>query len=264
MSDDDPYRTFPAAVRKTILERDDHRCQICGRIGPERGGDIDLEAHHMEENPDEIDRDHPDNGTTLCVPCHHLVTHRPTADDLPFDLDEIAAEMNLLDKDIEILMYLYQHGPATTSEIRDTTSCSARTATIERLWTLMSVDRRVESLQQPLVDKDAETDEWGAPEDIDTTVRGQIPSDREELMDRLTDELLRRILHAGVSRSTLAELFDCSPRATFYMAKRAGALRIPVDETSAPNALMTEEEFQQVVDGLSRLLEGVDNVHSDR
>jgi hypothetical protein len=217
----------------------------------------------MEENPDEIDRDHPENGTTLCIPCHHLVTHRPTADDLPFDIEEIAAEVNLLYKDVEILMYLYQHGPATTSEVRDATSCSARAATIERLWTLMSVDRRVESLAEPLIDKDIETDRWGAPEDINSTIRGRIPTDEEELMDRLTDELLRRLLDAGVARSKLASLFDCSPRATFYMQKRAGALRVPVDEASNPDSLMNEDEFQQVVNGLARMLTERGDIHAD-
>ncbi len=264
MSETDEYRTFPEAVRVLILERDEHRCQICGRLGPERGGDIDLEAHHIEENPDDIDRDHPDNGTTLCIPCHHLVTHRPTADDLPFDLDAVAAEVNLLYKDIEVLMFLYQSGPATTSEIIDATSCGARPATIERLWKLMSADRRVDSLDEPIIDKDAETEEWGAPEDIGQTARGKVPIGRSELVDSLTDELLRRLLDAGVTHSTLSELFDCPERATFYREKRAGALRVPLDDSSTPNGLADAEEFEQVVDGLSSMLGGVDDVHSNR
>lgn len=264
MSPGEAYRTFPTSVRKQILERDDYRCQICGRLGPERGGTIDLEAHHMEADPDCVDRDHPDNGTTLCIPCHHLVTHRPTADDLPFDIEEVAAEVNLLYKDIEILMFLYGEGSATTSEIREGTSCSSRPATIERLWTLMSADRDVESLDEPLIDKDAETDEWGPPGDIETTIRGRIPGNEEELMDRLTSELLRRLLDAGVPRSTLADFFGCSQRATFYIEKRAGAFRVPFDDGSHPNALMDEGEFQRVVDGLRRMLGGVDDVHDDR
>lgn len=264
MSESEAYRTFPKANRMLILDRDNHRCKICGRLGPERGGNIELEAHHVEEDPDGLDRDHPDNGTTLCIPCHHLVTHRPTADNLPFNLDDVAAEVNLLYKDIETLMFLYQNGPATTSEIIEATSCGSRPATIERLWKLMSADRSVESLDTPLIDKDAETDEWGAPEDIGPTARGRIPIDRTELTNSLTDKFLRRLLNAGVTHSTLSELFDCSERATFYREKRAGALRVPLDDPSTPNAIVDEEKFEQVVDGLSQILGSVDDVHNNR
>lgn len=264
MSESDEYRTFPAAVQSRILDRDKNRCQICGRLGRARGGHIDLEAHHIEEDPEGIGRDHPENGITLCIPCHHLATHRPTADDLPFDLEAVAAEMHLLYKDIEILMFLCEHGPASTSEIQQATSCTSRASTIERLWTLMAVNRDVASLDRPLIDKDAETNEWGAPEDIGTTVRGRLPTERGDLTDKLTDELIRRLLDAGVARPTLFELFDCSRRATFYMEKRAGALCVPIADDTAPEALMDEDEFDQLVAGLSHLLRSVDDVHDNQ
>lgn len=251
------YTTFPASVRKEILKRDGYQCQVCGRRGPERGGNIDLEAHHMQEEPDLVDRDHPDNGTTMCIPCHHLVTHRLTADDLPFDLDGVAAEVNLLYKDIEILTYLYENGPATTGEIREVTSGSARTSIIERLWTLMSVDQEVASLEQPLIDKDLDTDEWGYPGDIGRTVRGRIPETEEEMMSRLRDELLRRLLDAGVPRSTIASFFGRSRRATFYISKRAGAIRVPFDDDEHPEALMDRDDFDEVVDGMAELFNEV-------
>ena len=255
MGRNDGYSTFPTRVREEILDRDRYQCQVCGRLGPERGGNIDLEAHHMQEDPELVDRDHPDNGTTMCIPCHHLVTHRMTVDDLPFDLDGVAAEVNLLYKDIEILTYLYEHGPATTSEIREVTSGAARTSIIERLWTLMSVDRKVDSLDEPLIDKDLDTDEWGYPSDIGRTVRCRIPESEEEMMNRLRDELLRRLLDAGVSRSTVALFFGRSRRATFYISKRAGALRIPFDDDEHPNMVMDSDEFDEVVDHLVRLFQ---------
>lgn len=254
------YQTFSMEVQKKVLENDGYQCKICGRLGPERGGEIDLEAHHIQDEPDRVDRNHPDNGTTLCIPCHHLVTHRPTADDLPIDLEAVAAEVNLLYKDIEILMFLYEDGAASTSEITDATSCTGRSAAIERLWTLMSVDRDVESLSEPLIDKDAETDEWGAPGDIETTVRGRIPDTEAELMDELKGELLRRLLENGVARSAVAEFFSCSQRATFYRAKRAGALRIPFDAAATQNAWMSEDEFEHVVDVLTELFGGIDRI----
>jgi len=252
------YNTFPAHIRDEILDRDRYQCQVCGRLGPERGGNIDLEAHHMQEDPEYTERDHPDNGTTMCIPCHHLVTNRKTADDLPFDLDDVAAEVNLLYKDFEILTFLFENGPATTSEIREATNDSARTSIIERLWTLMSVDREVESLSQPLIDKDLDTGEWGYPEDIGRTVRARLPTSEEELVGGLRDELLRRLLDVGVPRSTVALLFGRSSRATFYINKRAGALRIPFDDDEHPEALMDANELDEVVGRLAELFQEAD------
>lgn len=255
MVDKDGYNTFPANVRAEILDRDGYRCQVCGRLGPEQGGNIDLEAHHMQEDPMLVDRDHPDNGTTMCIPCHHLVTHRTTVDDLPFDIDDVAAEVNLLSKDFEILIYLFEHGPATTSEICEVTSEYSRTSITERLWTLMSVDREVDSLDEPLIDKDLDSAEWGYPGDIGRTVRGRIPDSEEELMNRLREELLRRLLKTGVSHSSLALFFGRSRRATFYMNKRAGAIRLPLNDDEHPESLMSEDNFDKVVDGLATLFE---------
>lgn len=252
------YNTFPASVREEILDRDRYRCQVCARLGPERGGNIDLEAHHMQENPEYVDRDHPDNGTTMCIPCHHLVTQRITADDLPFDLDDVAAEVTLLYKDYGILTYLYENGPATTSEIREATDRSARTSIIERLWTLMSVDREVDSLNQPLIDKDLDTGEWGYPDDIGRTVRARLPTSEKELVDGLRDELLRRLLDAGVSHSTVGMLFGRSYRATYYINKRAGALRVPFDDSEHPDAPMDADELDEVVDRLAELFQEAD------
>ena len=63
--------------RKIVLERDDYRCQLCGRqcAKYERG----LAAHHVEEwarSP--LRRLDPDNGRTLCRDCHmRLHGHAP-------------------------------------------------------------------------------------------------------------------------------------------------------------------------------------------
>lgn len=264
MSDDDAHRGFPTSVQKTILKRDRYQCQVCGRFGPERGGNIDLEAHHMQDDPDHIERDHPDNGTTLCIPCHHLVTNRTTADDLPFDIDDVAAEVNLLYKDYEILVYLYEHGPATTSEICEATSGSARTSVIERLWSLMAVDRHVDTLDDPLIDKDVDTGEWGYPSDIGRTIRSRVPNDEAELITHLRDELIRQLLDAGVSRSLLNELFGCSRRATFYVTKRAGAIRVPFESDEHPEAPLEPGEFDRLVTVLENALASIDPGHDDR
>ena len=50
---------------KSVLQRDDYTCQICGK----RGGN--LAAHHINGfNWDAENRFNPDNGITLCESCH--------------------------------------------------------------------------------------------------------------------------------------------------------------------------------------------------
>lgn len=50
---------------KSVLQRDDYTCQICGK----RGGN--LAAHHINGfNWDADNRFNPDNGITLCESCH--------------------------------------------------------------------------------------------------------------------------------------------------------------------------------------------------
>lgn len=258
------YRTFPTHVRNQILERDGNRCRVCGRKGPEHGGHVDLEAHHMQEDPEHVDRDHRDNGTTMCIACHHLVSNRTTADDLPFDIDSVAAELNLLYKDYEILAFLFEHGPATTSGICAETSGSARTSIIERLWTLMGADRHVESLNEPLIDKDVDTNEWGYPADIGQTVRGRVPATESELITSLRDELIRRLLVADIDRDLISEFFGCSTRATFYISKRAGALRVPFETDEHPAAPFEPETVENLTTGLTVALNSIGEAYDDR
>lgn len=61
-------------VRRQALERDDHRCQQCGRDADELGREPDV--HHLEavrshEAPEDAHR--LDNVVTLCRPCHRRV-----------------------------------------------------------------------------------------------------------------------------------------------------------------------------------------------
>jgi len=56
------------SVRQAALERDGHRCQICGEEGP-------LEVHHVEAlgMGGVYSRDVAENAITLCVDCHRKV-----------------------------------------------------------------------------------------------------------------------------------------------------------------------------------------------
>ena len=61
--------------RKTVFERDNYTCQSCGARG------VKVNAHHRKEYAffPEL-RYEPDNGVTLCVPCHKIVHMRRRRD----------------------------------------------------------------------------------------------------------------------------------------------------------------------------------------
>lgn len=57
--------------RKSVFERDNYTCQICGK----RGGN--LNAHHIKRYRNNIeDRTNTDNGITLCEKCHRELHKR--------------------------------------------------------------------------------------------------------------------------------------------------------------------------------------------
>lgn len=59
--------------RKTIFERDNYTCQICGQRSS-KGGRLVLNAHHLESFVDNIKkRFNMKNGLTVCYPCHKKI-----------------------------------------------------------------------------------------------------------------------------------------------------------------------------------------------
>lgn len=92
----------------------------------------------------------------------------------------------------------------------------------------MSDMRSVCSTISQLVDKDAATDEWGLAEDIDSSVRGEVPSSPKTLLKRLEDELIRLAIAAGVERTVVADSFDVGYRTTWRKERRAHAFQLPL------------------------------------
>lgn len=236
-SDSNPARdathdSVDAATRKEVLAEYDYRCQICGRRDPEHGGLATLQVHHIEREPDGMDEHDPENLTVFCRACHTWIHNRSTIADSPVELSA-ADRSNLLPQDIEILEYLEAHGPARTGDIAEAISIDLTvTALRERLWTLMGLDNAVESRDSQLIDKDVETNEWGLPEQIETSSRGHIPDDTQTLLQRMEDEQVRQALERGCSRDDVAAVLNTTRRTTFSKEKRARALDFPLDAFS--------------------------------
>jgi len=71
-----------AEWRKNILERDGHKCKICGLK-------VDLEVHHIVRVVDEIELIvDQDNGISLCRSCHHKI-HAGKLVVADFDCDKV-------------------------------------------------------------------------------------------------------------------------------------------------------------------------------
>ncbi len=248
------HGSFPTPVRLEVFDQDDYRCRICGQGWIEKGGTARLEAHHIEDNPEDIEYHDPDNGTTLCEVCHHYITTR-IPDDLPFKTTTLQEDLKLLPHDFEIISTLARRGPASVQEIMaDIDDNKSYMATRERLWHLMGHDRRIDRLTHPLVDQCADTGKWGLPHQIDRTARGRFPSDTDKLIKRFEDELVRRLLNYGIERGRVAADLGVHERTTHYKQKRAQAYRLPIgDESpdSTPEEQQANSEFQTLASFLT-------------
>lgn len=226
---DDEADQVPPSVRDDVLERDRHECQLCGVRGPGGGGVAALEVHHKMDNPDTCKRHDPENLTTLCVDCHSWAHKRPTGEDVPVTITDADRKV-LLPHDYQILQILRRAGPLPTGEIQEALSLDLSALAVrERLYLMMGLDHEVESREEPLVDQDAMTGEWGLPEQIAESERGRIPDDMQVLSRRINDERVRRALARGCDRETVSEAFGIARRTTWHKQRRAQAYEFPLD-----------------------------------
>jgi len=228
-SSDTRHETVDQVTQEAVLERDQHRCRACGVKGPGAGGLADLEVHHADRDPDDIEEHHMSNLLTLCRSCHSWHHKRAQPSESPIRLTD-ADLSELLSHDIEILRILDEHGPLRTGAIEEALSVDMTvTAVRERLWLLAGLDNHVDDRAEPPVMKDVASQEWGLIGDIVTTARGHIPDDPKHLVQRVEDELMRRAFDRGCDRETIMEVFDSSRRGTFYKEKRAKMYDFPLD-----------------------------------
>lgn len=215
-------------VRDEVLARDEYRCQVCGRRGPEQGGLATLHVHHIEREPTGYDENEVANLTTLCRSCHSWVHQQSSPDEAPVTLTEEDLSV-LLPQDIEILRYLADNGPSRTGEVTDALTADLSVTTVrERLALLMGLDNMVESRDRQIIDQDVETGEWGLTEQIEHSARGHIPSDPQALVQRVEDEQVRQALERGCTRQEIMSVLDISRRTTFHKRKRACAYDFPL------------------------------------
>lgn len=226
--------TTPPQVRKQVLDRDKHRCQICGALGLSAGGAVALEVHHKMANPPDCDRHDPANLITLCEDCHSWAHKKPTGEELPITITD-ADRQSLLPHDYQILQILRRDGPAMTGEIQDALPLDLSAVAVrERLYLMMGMDHEVESRDEPLIDQDAVTGEWGLPDQIAESARGRIPEDTQLLIRRVHDERVLRALDRGCNRQMVAEAYGISERTTWHKQRRAQAYEFPLDAFDGP------------------------------
>jgi hypothetical protein len=226
------HESVPPAVREAMLDDYSHKCQSCGRRGPEEGGLADLHVHHIERDPADLDEHDEENLTVLCRSCHEWLHQQVDPTDAPVRLTD-ADQTVLLTQDIEILQVLADDGPLRTGAVAAALTADLRVSSVrERLWVLMGLDNHVEERDRPLVDKDVETGEWGLIDQIETSARGHIPDDDQLLLQRMEDEQVRRALDRGCDREAVMDVLDVSQRSTFYKVKRARAYEFPLDAFS--------------------------------
>ena len=228
--------------RKKILERDQYACRNCGGKGLIAGGNRILHVHHRMQIPEDTNRNDPVNLITVCRGCHGWIHKRPTRDDAPVELHDDAAEV-LYPQHYQILRILYEDGPLTVDEQQDQIATDlSKIAISDHLWKLMGLDNQIDGQTQQLIDKDAETDEWGRPAEIETSERGRIPDDERTRERRIEDEQIRRTLESGLDRQTVADIFDVRARTTRYKERRARAYDFPLDNVETHDYSSTDDD----------------------
>ena len=224
-----PHETVDKTTREQVLDRDGHQCMVCSRTGPGSGGIANLEVHHIDRDPEDMDVHDPDNLITLCRACHIWHHQQPERTEIPVELTPVD-EVELVPYDKEILRVLAEDGPLRPGEIRDKLSFQVAGDSIRQgLWRLMGLDNKVAGRDQQIVDQDVDTGEWGLVDQIAESPRGRIPDDPQRLILRFEDETVRQALEKGYSRETVADVFDVAKRTIFNKEKRAYAYDFPAD-----------------------------------
>jgi hypothetical protein len=232
---DQCHETVDPETRKEMLTEYKHKCQCCGRCGPEAGGLATLHVHHLTRDLEEMDEHDPENLTVLCRSCHSWQHQQTTEEDVPVTLTDEDVTV-LLPQDVEVLRILADSGPLSTGGVAAELSMDLTvTAVRERLWVLMGLESLVASRDRQIVDQDVDTGKWGLVGQVEQSARGRIPTDPQTLLQRIQDEVVRQALDRGCDRDAIMAVLDISRRTTFYREKRAHAYALPLDAIDRRN-----------------------------
>lgn len=158
-------------------------------------------------------------------------------EELPPSIRSSLNDVDIKASRIEIVDFLAVNGPATTGEITEHVSLSSKVGVRRALYGLMSVDSRVDELEQPLVVKDRISGTYGLPLQIpdERSARGTVPVRPAERRTRLLDELIRRMYDVlgdeiETPREQIAEVVDRAPHQTRLMQRRGQAFEFPFED----------------------------------
>lgn len=262
------HQSIPQTVRERALERDAGRCRIDGRHGTGDEGASQLVVQRLQEHPRDCQPSALANVTTCCLRCARWIRQMPSRDDLPPVLQERLDGADLKTTRVQILKYLHDNGPATTSELADAVDLAGATSVRRAVYDLMSRDVGNDDIDR-LVVKNRTTGTYGLPWQIDDSrrARGRIPLKPHRRRSRILDAVVYRLLetlddHVEAPRELVADVVDRDLHQTYHMERRAAAFQFPFTvwaETKRPR-----HDDAAVIEAISILAGATENLSRRR
>jgi hypothetical protein len=262
------HQSIPQTVREQALERDASRCRIDGRHGTGDEGAPQLVVQRLQEHPRDCQPNALENVTTCCLRCARWIKQMPSRDDLPPVLQERLDGADLKTTRVQILKYLYENGPAATSELADAVDLAGATSVRRAVYDLMSRDVGNDDIDR-LVVKNRTTGTYGLPWQIDDSrrARGRIPLKPHRRRSRILDAVVYRLLetldgYVENPRELVADVVDRDLNQTYHMERRAEAFQFPFTvwaETKRPR-----HDGVAVIEAISILAGATENLSRRR
>lgn len=209
----------PLNSREEVLKRDNYRCRLCARLGKERNGPANLEAHHSPSNrisgPTTTQ-----TRITLCRRCHRHHHNLPDASNVDFEKMGIDPAPG----DHQIIAALTRIGKSKVSEIAAEAGLS-NVYTYQRVYTLAAAE-----VIAPL-----DGGYWDLFDEVDETTIGTLPDNPTDAVRLARDEMMRRMMSYGLTDQEIADISGLSRRSVKMAIDRARALKPPVPPTSIDN-----------------------------
>lgn len=220
---------IPAQIRRLVLDRDDHTCQLCGARGTQGGGEHELHLHHRV-SPVDGGSHSPNNLVTLCSACHHHHhSTRATREDVRTDLEE--CDISTTPADVKVVGAVEAIGPATTGEIADE-ACISNEHARRRLYALAGAKVVAQTLDQ----------QWDIAERVDEPARGRLPDNPERAAQLGRDVVIARMRDADMSIAEIASIVGLDERTIPVAANRARALNPPLPPSKGEEPDLTDIE----------------------